>query len=309
MAGGTFLSQLVLWPFLIKEISLPQYGKVMMRPHIKPCLVLFIPVIAVSLYKVMDKMMLGIMADISELGYYEQAEKLTTFPIAFITAVGVVMLPRMSNLMAMDKMQEIKLAIGKATDFMMFLAYPISFGLIAISDNFVPLYMGDGFMKSSILLSLLSVTILFISFANAVKTGFMLPKEMDKAYATLTIVGAVVNLVINLLLIPGLQSIGACIGTIIAEFVVMVMQFYYVRKDLPVIRYIKSTAKFLLKGLVMFVIVWPIRWMNLSDIQTVIAQIVIGVAVYAILNYNYIKYLIIPTGFGRRHINDQSSSK
>ncbi len=309
MAGGTFLSQLVLWPFLIKEISLPQYGKVMMRPHIKPCLVLFIPVIAVSLYKVMDKMMLGIMADISELGYYEQAEKLTTFPIAFITAVGVVMLPRMSNLMAMDKMQEIKLAIGKATDFMMFLAYPIAFGLIAISDNFVPLYMGDGFIKSSILLSLLSVTILFISFANAVKAGFMLPKEMDKAYATLTIVGAVVNLVINLLLIPGLQSIGACIGTIIAEFVVMVMQFYYVRKDLPVIRYIKSTAKFLLKGLVMFVIVWPIRWMNLSDIQTVIAQIVIGVAIYAILNYNYIKNLIIPTGFGRRHINDQSSSK
>ena len=304
MAGGTFLSQIILWPFLLREIEIPNYKKIHIKSHIKPCLVLFIPVVAVSLYKVMDKMMLGVMADISELGYYEQAEKITTFPIAFITAVGTVMLPRMSNLMSKNMIQEIRSVIGKAMDFMMFLAYPIVFGLIAVSDSFVPLYMGDSFMKSSILLSLLSVTIIFISLANAIKTGFMLPKVMDKAYATLTIVGAVVNLIINLLLIPSLQSVGACIGTIVAEFVVMVMQLYYVRKYLPVVDYVKSTMVFLLKGLVMFAMVWPIRWMNLPDIQMIVAQVVVGVAVYAVLNYNYIRSLINPKfGAERGNIN------
>lgn len=288
MAGSTLLSQLVLWPFILKQVNPFRKSVITIKKHIKPCLVLFIPVIAVSLYKVMDKLMLGLMSDISEVGYYEQAEKLVNFPIAFITALGMVIMPRVSNLISTEKTEEAKIIIEKAITFMMFLACPMALGLIAVSSDFVPLYMGDAFMKSSIILSLLSATIVFVSFANVLRKGFMLPKEMDKEFVIFTIAGAIVNLIINLIFIPMLQSVGACIGTIVAEFVAMAMQVYYVRKELPVWEYIKKALVFLLKGLIMLAVVWPLKWFNLSSIQTVVAQVFVGAGLYFIMNYKYI---------------------
>jgi len=288
MAGSTLLSQLVLWPFILKQVNPFRKSVITIKKHIKPCLVLFIPVIAVSLYKVMDKLMLGLMSDISEVGYYEQAEKLVNFPIAFITALGMVIMPRVSNLISTEKTEEAKIIIEKAITFMMFLACPMALGLIAVSSDFVPLYMGDAFTKSSIILSLLSATIVFVSFANVLRKGFMLPKEMDKEFVIFTIAGAIVNLIINLIFIPMLQSVGACIGTIVAEFVAMAMQVYYVRKELPVWEYIKKALVFLLKGLIMLAVVWPLKWFNLSSIQTVVAQVFVGAGLYFIMNYKYI---------------------
>lgn len=288
MASSTLLSQIVLWPFLRKEILSPRKVTISAKSHIKHCLILFIPVIAVSLYKIMDKIMLGAMSGVSEVGFYEQAEKLINFPLALITALGTVILPRTSNLIANHEHKKVKELIGKSISFITFLSCPIALGLIAAADNFVPLFMGDGFAKSSILVCFLAVTVIFLSFANIIRTGFMTPKEMDKEYAILTITGGVVNLIINLILIPKLQSIGACIGTVVAEFVVMVLLIWFVRKDLPVLSYMKKPLIFLGKSIIMFCIVMLVKLFNLSDLQTVIAQTAIGVGVYAILNYNYI---------------------
>lgn len=71
-----------------------------MRPHIEPLLILFIPAIAVSLYKYMDKIMIGAMSNKTQLGFYENAEKVINIPLTIITSFGTVMLPKMSNLVA-----------------------------------------------------------------------------------------------------------------------------------------------------------------------------------------------------------------
>lgn len=288
MAGSTFLSQMILWPFLRKEILSPREAVFSIKKHIKPCLILFIPVIAVSLYKIMDKIMLGAMSGVSEVGFYEQAEKLINFPLALVVALGTVILPRTSNLIVNHEDKKMKELIGKSISFVTFVSCPMAFGLIAIADDFVPMFMGDGFAKTATLVCFLAVTIIFLSFANVIRTGFMTPKEMDKQYAILTIVGAVVNLTINLVLIPGLQSVGACIGTVAAEFSVMVLLFWFVRKELPVWSYIKKPLIFLGKSVIMFCVVMLVKLFNLSDLQTIIAQAAIGVGVYVVLNYNYI---------------------
>ena len=98
LSGSTLICQLILPYFLKKEISLVKITKEDIFKHIKPCLILFMPVIAVSLYKVMDKIMIEKLSNVIEVGYYEQAEKIINIPIGIITALGTVMLPKISNL-------------------------------------------------------------------------------------------------------------------------------------------------------------------------------------------------------------------
>lgn len=289
---STLISQMVLWPSLLKRTKLVLPRKNEILKHVKPCLVLFVPVIAVSLYKVMDKIMLGLMTDVVEVGYYEQAEKITMIPLGLVTALGTVLMPHMSNLAAKGHEEKIKEYIEKSINFMMFLAFPICLGLIAIANKFVPLFLGDGFGASVILIQLLSVVILFIAFANTFRTGYFIPKEKDRIFVGFTLTGAIVNLIVNFALIPSMKSVGACIGTIIAEFAVMMYQLVALRNDLPINKYIKNVLPFLLKSLTMFLIVWPISLLGLSNFMTVMAQIAVGGVVYLLLNISFIKTLI-----------------
>lgn len=294
LALGTLISQLVLWPSLLKRIKPCFPKKEDIVKHVKPCLIMFVPVIAVSLYKVMDKIMLGAMTDVSEVGYYEQAEKITMMPLGLVTALGTVMMPRMSNLAAKGYEEKMKEYIEKSINFMMFLAFPICLGLIAIASKFIPLFLGDGFDASIILMQLLSVAIIFIAFANTFRTGYLIPKEKDGIFVGFTLTGAIVNLIVNFALIPSMKSVGACMGTIIAEFVVMAYQIIALKNDLPVCKYIKNVIPFLLKALIMFVMVYVISFLPLNSVVIVLLQIAVGATLYFALNFSYIRHLVGP---------------
>ena len=125
MVLSSLIGQLLLIPFLRKEVKFVKPSIRDVTKHIKPNLILFIPVIAVSVYKMMDKIMLGNMADIKEVGYYEYAERIINIPLGIITALGTVMLPRVSNLLAKGREKEVENYIEKSIEYMMFLAMPI----------------------------------------------------------------------------------------------------------------------------------------------------------------------------------------
>ena len=289
---STLISQLILISYLKKEIKLVKIKKDDIFIHIKPILILFIPVISISLYKIMDKIMLGNMTVINEVGYYEQAEKIINIPLGIITALGTVMLPRISNLISRGQQKQVYAYIEKSINFMMFLAFPICLGLISISHEFIPLFLGDDFYKTSILLNYLSITIIFISFANVIRKQWLMPKEMDKEYTISVIIGAVLNLLINILLIPKYKSVGACVGTIVAEFVVMLYQIIIVWKDLPIKKYIVNSISFLIKSILMFLIISFYSYINISSEIVVLLKIVSAVIIYALLNFNYIKDIL-----------------
>ena len=100
MAVGMLISQISLWFPLNKFVAFQKPTWKKMKPHIEPLLILFIPAIAVSLYKYMDKIMIGAMSNKTQLGFYENAEKVINIPLTIITSFGTVMLPKMSNLVA-----------------------------------------------------------------------------------------------------------------------------------------------------------------------------------------------------------------
>ena len=251
---GFFFSNLVALPVVFKRIKYIRPTLDGIKKHIKPNLVLFLPTIAVSIYKTMDKIMLGSLASEIEVGYYHSCEKIINVPLALITALGTVMLPRMSNIISKnEKAQEAELIFEKSIIFAMFISTSICVGIMTVSDIFVPLFYGDGFEKCIILFNVVLPSCIFLAFANVIRTQYLLPRKKDKLFVASLFSGAAVNLVLNVLLIPKYASVGAAIGTLVAEMVVCVVQSISVFKEANIGRNIINSIPFILSGIAMYV--------------------------------------------------------
>ena len=287
MSLGSLISQICLWLPLRRYVKFVIPKKKEMLVHIKPLIILFIPAIAVSLYKYMDKIMIGSMSNKGQLGYYENAEKVVNIPLTIIVSFGTVMLPKMSNLASKKNKEESQRYINLSMQFIMCLAFALTFGLAGVGKVFAPIFWGNEFNLSGSIIMGLAITIPFISFADVLRTQYLIPNERDREYLVSVICGACINLVINYVLIPRIGAIGAMIGTIIAEITVCFIQAFSVRKDLPVIDYIKQILFFILIGALMFVTVYLIGCTFGKHIWVLLVQIGVGGGLYGILAFAY----------------------
>lgn len=283
MAVGNLVSQLCLWVPLKKyaRFCKPEFSE--MKKHIKPLLILFIPALAVSLYKYMDKIMLGSLSNKVQLGYYENSEKAINIPVTIIGAFGTVMLPKMSNLAASGNREESRRYMNISMEFVMCLALALTFGIAGVANVFAPVFWGEEFTECGWLIVGLSVTIPFIAFANVIRTQYLIPEKKDREYLTSVIIGAVINLILNTIFIPIFGARGAVIGTIAAEMSVCIVQAFVVRRELPIIRYVLKALPFLGFGIIMTVPLKLIEELLGCHIYTLLLQVAIGGSLYLVL--------------------------
>lgn len=234
------------------------FNKYKKSSYIKPNLFLFMTVVAVSLFKIMDKIMLGIITTAEQVGFYEVAEKIIAIPTVFITSLGTVMLPRMSNLAGKGKTEENRLLYASAI-FAMFMVSSLCFGIMGVSKTFVPFFYGQGYDICIVLYLILLPSCLFLGLANVVRTQYLLPHNMDKEYVVSAFLGAFVNILINLCLIPKWGAIGAAIGTLVAEITVCVYQCYMCRKGIQFFIIIRKSLIFVIDGIIMFLILFNLK--------------------------------------------------
>ncbi len=291
MSIGALVSQVIVWPIIFKKHKFVEVKAKDIIRHVKPNIMLFIPVIAVSLYRTMDKIMLGSMSDMAQVGYYEYAEKIVSILLTFITALGTVTLPRMSALYESKNNEQIMKIIGDSFVFVSLVASIVAFGVASIANNLVIVYYGDEYAPSGVLLQLLCITVPLISYANIIRMQILIPQGKDKAYVFSCIFGTIINLVMNAALIPKLQAIGAAIGTIVAEFTVLIIQTAYARKEILIKDYIKSIICFWINSVLMCVCVSLIGYLNMSHLALLLLQIVLGAIVYMVLLFIQCKLL------------------
>ena len=288
LSGMSALISLCLWWFVRKEIYFVKITKQGIIKHIKPNVFLFVSVIAASIYKMMDKLMLGSMVNVTEVGLYENAEKIIAVPINLITVIGNVMLPRISNSIAKKRKKEANNYFEKSLQFSLFISFAMCFGLCAISSRFVPLYFGKGFNKTSYLINILSITIPIIAISSICQTHYLIPREKDNIYVKSVIYGAIINLIANFLLIPKLSSVGASLGTIFAELVLMLYQVLYINKKFKLKKILLKNISFFFKSIIMFFVIYLLNFININSFVILSIQIIIGISIYFILNKKYI---------------------
>lgn len=291
MVVSPIASQVFLWGFLRKYIVFvkPKFSDI--NKHFIPNLTLFIPVIAISLYTTMAKILLGALSNLTEVGYFESANKLTTIPAMIITSLGTVMLPRISNMIANGKEKETVKYLQKSLIVSVFLSMSMALGMSALSKEFVPFFYGKGFEKCEVLIPILVLSSIFISWANVIRTQYLIPYKMDKIYIESVFLGAITNVAINIILIPYLQSIGAAIGTLLAEIVVCIYQSLRIRKFLNIKLIFKQSLPFIFFGSIMYIFVVNVHLAN-NTFLDIILKVGVGGVIYLFLSGIYYLYVL-----------------
>lgn len=280
------LGNLSMWVFLPKMLVKIDARTLNIRQHFKETLVYFIPTIATSIYTVLDKTLIGVITNDSyQNGYYEQATKIMNIAktVCFV-ALNSVMGARISFLFAEHKIDEIKTRIKDSLNLISFLSFGAMFGIIAVSDEFVPLFFGSGYEPVVSLLILMSPLIPIIGISNCIGTHYYAPIGKTKTASYYMIAGSVCNLILNIALIPKLGATGAVIGSIGAELIITILFVHFDDRYVTWKDLLSTSWKKTLAGLVMLICLNTINsFINFNAVLAIMFKVTIGISVYSLV--------------------------
>ncbi len=276
-------ANLSLWLYLPKYLVRVKG----IRPFrdLKQILQLFVPSLAIQVYTVLDKSMIGWMTEGTEQnGYYEQAEKVVKMSLAVVSSLGTVAIPRIAQKFKEGDDEAVKFYIYKLYRCVLLAGIPMMLGLIVISDVFVPVFFGPGYESCIPLLCVFSLLMIFIGLNSITNSQYLVPTDRQNVFTIVVVIGAVINCALNAVLIPRYQALGACIASVIGEFCVMAAGFLYIwKKKLYRISPIFTTAvKYCIAGAIMFVSLFFLKRVLPASLWGLLALVGIGIVIYAL---------------------------
>lgn len=288
---GQFFGMICVWIFAFRFVRFVKVTWKDIISHLKPLFILAISVLAVAVYLHIDKIMLGVLSSITEVGYYENAFKAIDFPLNLILAFGTVMIPRASSMINNDQILELKELINKSMKVIALVSTPMAFGFAAISRVFSVVFWGIDFEPCGEIIAILAVVSVLITWNNIIRTQFLVPKEKDKGYVIAVCVGAVVDLILNFIFIPVLGGKGAAIGTVGAYTTVFLIQNRLVSEELPICRYLGYYLPYVIFSAIMLITVSFLDGVLPTTILSLFIEIACGCIIYIPLALTWIYFI------------------
>ena len=217
---------------------------------------IFLPTISIQVYTILDKSMIGWIthSDYAN-GCYEQSERIARLALSVVTSVGSVVYSRVANLFHKDDLEQARGYVYKAFQLVWLMAVPVMMGLNAVSNLFIPIFLGKDFGDAIILLKIFSALILIVGTAHVIGVSYLIPTKQQNVYTFAVTIAAIFNFLMNLILIPLFGALGAAIASIVAETIGTAIQLAYcfMKKQLCLTHMIKNVWKYCVAGMVMYV--------------------------------------------------------
>ncbi|HBI6967436.1 flippase [Clostridium perfringens] len=275
-----------------------KFEKYNLRQHLKPIFYFFSVSVAVSIYTNMDTVMLGFMNTDQQVGFYNIATKIKMLLITMITALGSVLLPRISYYLSQGNKKQFYYLLTKSLHFMLILVLPITTFFVLFSRDIIYILGGDKYAPAIMTMRIILFTLLPMGLGNIACIQILAPLGMEKYTMYSTIMGAILNLFINWFLIPKYGANGAALATVFAEFIVAILQIYYTRQYFKIIIKRIKFLKIIIANLINLLIL--IVLFNILDFMPII-NICIAVLIMFI-EYGVILYIFkdnIVYGYGK----------
>ena len=198
--------------------------------HVKPVFVLLIASLAIEVYMMIDTLMLGIFHDDTVVGCYSNAMKLTRMVNTLCSAIGAVLLPRLSVTFAKQDKKQFNGLVNTALKVMLLLAIPAAVGMVVLSDEIVALLFGSTFGQSVPVLRVLALMVPVVVFNTMLGMQVLVTANMESKYILSVAIGAVVNIVSNAIFIPRFGGVAAAWTSLVSEVVVFTAYLLFTRK-------------------------------------------------------------------------------
>ena len=273
MSVGNLVGFASMWLALRYYVVKVSFNELHVFSHLKGALALYF----------LDKTMLGIITKSNlENGYYEQANKVVLVLLMGVTALSTVMIPRISAMFAAKDQEQINRYLGKSFSYVWLVGFPITFGIFAVADTFVPFFFGVGYEPVIRLLCLFSLIIIPIGISNIVGLQYLVTTGNEYYLTKSVVLGAIVNFGLNMLFIRWWQATGATLASVITEVIIMVFQLWVVRDFLPVVDYMKSMKNYLVAAIVMYVVLILMPIYFDKAIFLLMSKVIFGSIIYLI---------------------------
>lgn len=250
-----FLSSLYNFIHLRKYISIfTKYKNYNIKKHFKPIGIMFGTALSISIYVNLDKVMLGLISGDRSVGLYTASNRIIRIILSIVTSLGTVLLPRMSYYVKNNKDDEINTLIKKSIDFILLISIPSVIGIIMLAKPIILLFVGNDYIESVLTIKILSPIIIAIALSNLIGIQILVSQGKEKMTLFSTIIGAIINFLLNLILIPKFQQNGAAIATLIAEVCVTIIQillaYSYIKGNII----FKNISNYFIGGLIIVLI-------------------------------------------------------
>ena len=254
-----------------------------LKIHVYAILVFFLSNIATKVYTAMDQTMLGILDSKESVGYYSMSIRLVKVLLTFVTSLAVVMIPRISNSIKNNRIDDVKRYIGMSTNLVYLIAIPAIFGILAIGEEVVTIYLGVEFLQSISIFKIVSLNLIIIGLSNVFGMQVMIPYGKEKKFTMILSLAAIVNFLVNLILIPRFSYFGATDATLLAELLVTVCMYFEVRKLVGCIPEILKPWKMIIPSVVFYLVIkFGVKSFVNSNISIILISIPLAGVIYGL---------------------------
>ena len=219
-----------------RYITLRPMGNYNLRRHLKPIGVFCAMTVATSIYTNLDVVMLKFISGDEQVGYYNVGVKVKTIVAGLVTSLGAVLLPRLSYYIEKGRQEEFMRMVSKALGGVCIMSLPLTVYFMMFARESIELLSGMAYEPAIVPMCIIMPTIVFIGVSNLLGMQVLVPTNREQDVLKSVIVGSIVDLVLNLALIPKYGASGASVGTLAAEFAVLFVQMLFLRKFLAKIK-------------------------------------------------------------------------
>lgn len=255
------------------------------KEHLRPILILFASSVAISIYVMLDTLMLGFQSSYQEVGYYNSAMHIVKALLPITTALSAVAIPKVSVYIHSNQINQINELINKSLGIVSLLAFPIMLGVILIAPIFVPLFFGHEFYGAILPMQIGSGVIVAIGLNNLNGVQILTGLGKDKQFLCSVLSGAITNFILNWILIPKYGATGAAFSSVFAEVQILFVNEYFVRKytEIRISQY-KNVLKSVI-GALLFIPICLICKLFLNQWSYIISCIVLCGIEYIFFQY------------------------
>jgi O-antigen/teichoic acid export membrane protein len=234
-----FINNLVNIYYLRKKVRYTLQN-LNLKIHLKPLLIIFLSTLAISLYILIDTLILGFLKADNYVGYYTVASKLNKVPLTFLIALGGVLIPQLSKAADEKDMVNFQKLIHKSFDFVIMLGVPLTLVLFLFSKELILLFSGKEFLPAINSMRVMTSVSLLIGLSNIFGLQILTPLGNDKKFLIAVTFGTITSLLLNFILIPIFADLGAAITNLFSEIMVTLITGYFASKIIDISSSLKA---------------------------------------------------------------------
>lgn len=258
------------------------------KKHIKPILIFFSNTLAVSIYLNSDVTIIGYLLNSYQVGIYTAAVKVYSAIITLLSSIYNVTISRLSLYWSMNKQKKYKTLLNRIINSIILVSIPTTALLSTLAKEIMILISGKSYEEAQYPLSILAFAFLFAVLGGALAYCVEIPMGNEKKVLHATVISAMENIILNILLIPFLGICGSALTTLLAEITVFFVLFFGIKNKSVIFNYHEisnNTIKTIAATIPIFFIKYFVMyWNECSNFLVIFLTTTISLVVFSLMN-------------------------